>query len=170
MDENSTFDMIYLAIEYLMIGVFLVIVTTALSLRNDFAETRNAQILNTQKIKQYREFNLYNLGECTGTECTNHIYGDQVIELIRRYYDHPDFEIYVDRTSESGDSLVVNRENIALNPELYSLANLQTLFKSKSEFHPYLVYNGIDPSSISSYQDGVYGSITGIALYWQTDN
>ncbi len=170
MDQNSPIELIQLAVEYILIGAFLVMVTYAMSIRDDLADTRNQQIASEKNVQQYREFNSYNLGECTGAGCTNHIYGDEVIELIRRYYDDSEFEIYVNKTSGTGTSLTVNITNTTLYPEVYTLANLQKLFNSKSEFHPYLVYNGVSPSSITSYQSGELGTVTGIVLYWIKDN
>ncbi|ROR31738.1 hypothetical protein EDD66_101356 [Mobilisporobacter senegalensis] len=170
MDQRSPIEMIYLAIEYILIGAFLVMVTYALSIRNSYAETRNAQITSENNIRQYREFYAYNMGECSGSTCVNHIYGDEVIELIRKYYDDPDFEIYINKTDEHGSSLLVNITSVASNPDIYSLSNLQNLIDSKAEFHPYLVYNGISPSSITSFQNGSLGNVTGISLVWITDN
>ncbi len=170
MDDRSHIEMIYLAVEYILIGAFLVMVTYAMSLRNDFAQSRNEQIANEIKINQYRKFNSYDLGECTGEACLNHIYGDEVIELIRRYYDNSDFEIYIDKTSQTGSSLRVNRSSVLKNPDTYKLSNLQKLIDSKSEFHPYLVYNGVDPSTITSYYQGSLGSVTGMVLKWKKDN
>lgn len=170
MDQRSPIEMIYLAIEYILIGAFLVMVTYAMSIRNSYAETRNAQVTSQSNIRQYREFYAYNKGECTGSDCVNHIYGDEVIELIRKYYDDSDFEIFINKTSEHGTFLIVNISATTANPDVYSLSNLQNIIDSKAEFHPYLVYNGISPSSVTSFQNGSLGNVTGISLVWITDN
>lgn len=170
MNERSAIDMLQLAVEYVLIGALLVIAGYALSLRNDFAESKNNQFESIKAIRQYREFNAYNKGECTGTTCTNHIYGDEVIELIRRYYDDPDFEIYIDRTGATGAALLVNEASVAARPADYTLANLQLRISSRSEFHSFLVYNGIRPKSVFSYQNGSIGYVTGISIKWIKDN
>jgi hypothetical protein len=170
MNERSAMDMLQLAVEYVLIGALLVIAGYALSLRNDFAETKNNQIESIRGIRQYREFNTYNKGECTGATCTNHIYGDELIELIRRYYDDPDFEIYIDRTGATDDELLVNATSVIANPAEYTLENLQLRISSRSEFHPFLVYNGISPQSVSSYQNGSVGNVSGISIKWIKDN
>lgn len=166
MNEKSAMEMLQLAVEYILIGALLVIASYALSLRNDFANSKNQQIENIRAIRQYREFNAYNLGECKGLSCANHIYGDEVIELIRRYYDDSEFEIYIDNTGLTGDPLIVNSTYVTLHPEEYTLESLQKKISSKSEFHTFLVYNGVSPQSISTYQNGSIGNVTGIMVKW----
>jgi hypothetical protein len=170
MNERSAMDMLQLAVEYILVGALLVIAGYTLSLRNDFAETKNGQTESINAIRQYREFNDYNKGECTGMTCTNHIYGDEVIELIRRYYDDSEFEIYIDRTGATDEALLVNASSVAAQSEDYSLVELQLRISSRSEFHPFLVYNGVSPQSISSYQNGSIGNVTGISIKWIKDN
>ena len=170
MNERSAIDMLQLAVEYVLIGALLVIAGYALSLRNDFAETKNNQIESIRAIRQYREFNAYNKGTCTGAACTNHIYGDEVIELIRRYYDDQDFEIYIDHTGATEGALLVNAASVIADPNQYTLEELQLRISSRSEFHPFLVYNGISTPAVSSYQNGSVGNITGISIKWIKDN
>lgn len=170
MDQSSSFDMIMLGMEYILFAAFLLILGHFISLRNDFAETRTEQSASINAIKQYREFNQYDKGECTGVDCKSHLYGDEVIELIRKYFNDPDFEIYIDKTSENGYEFIINATLASANPNTYTLDSLQQLIDSRTEFHPYLVYDGITPSQYTTYSESSLGDVTGIALFWKKNN
>lgn len=170
MEQSSTFEMISLGIEYILFAAFLIIFIQTMSIRDRFAETRAEQIDKIRGIRQYREFSYYDKGECFGEECKNHLYGDEVIELIRKYYDESDFEIYINKINKDGGEFVVNESTVALNPLEYSLETLQKQIVSTSEYHPYLIYDGITPSEHTTYQNSSLGTVTGIALFWKKNN
>lgn len=170
MEQSSTYDMIMLGVEYMLLAAFLVILVHFSSLRDDFAITRSEQTASVNAIRQYREFNQYDKGDCTGGDCKSHLYGDEVIELIRKYFNDPDFEIYIDKTSENGTELIINATLSSANPNAYTLETLQKVIDSKTEFHPYLVYDGITPSQYTTYSESSLGEVTGIALFWKKNN
>ena len=170
MEQTSPFEMISLALEYILFAAFLVVLVQTLHIRDRFAETRTEQVSKIREIRQYREFNHYDKGECIGDACVNHLYGDEVIELIRKYYDNTDFEIYIDKTSNAGEEFIVNAMIASINQEIYSLESLQKLLSSRSEFHPYLVYDGVTPSIYTTYQNSSLGTVTGIALFLKKEH
>lgn len=170
MEQSSTYDMIMLGLEYMLFAIFLISLTNFISLRDNFAETRSEQTASINAIRQYREFNQYDKGECTGVDCKSHLYGDEVIELIRKYFNEPDFEIYIDKVDINGSEFVINATLATANPSAYTLDSLQKLIDSRTEYHPYLVYDGITPSQYTTYSESSLGEVTGIALFWKKDN
>ena len=159
-----------MALEWFMIGAFLIFVVFGFSMRSSFAETRNRQIEASDSLRQYLKFAKYNRGPCTGGEdCIGDIYGDELIAVIREYYTDPEFEIYIDRTSGNGEQMYVNALMAETNPSDYTVEHLQDIIPSLSRFHPYLVYNGVNPDLISTEQHGEIGNVTGIAFIWVTD-
>ena len=170
MEQSSTFEMIALGIEYILFAAFLVIFIQTISIRDRFAESRAEQIDKMRGIRQYREFSYYDKGECSGEECNQHLYGDEVIELIRKYYDDSEFEIYIDKLNKDGEEFVVNATIVVLNPQDYTLESLQKRISSTSEYHPYLIYDGITPSKDTTYQESSLGTVTGLSLFWKRDN
>lgn len=170
MEQSSTYDMIMLGVEYILFATFLIAMVSFVSLRDDFAETRSEQAASINAIRQYREFNQYDKGECTGADCKSHLYGDEVIELIRKYFSDPAFEIYIDKTDINGSEFIINATLATENPNAYTLDSLQELIDSYTEYHPYLVYDGITPSQYTTYSDSSLGEVTGIALFWKKDN
>lgn len=170
MEQSSTFEMVALGIEYILFAAFLVILIQTISIRDRYAESRADQIDKMRGIRQYREFSYYDKGICSGEECKQHIFGDEVIELIRKYYDDSEFDIYIDKFNTEGVEFIVNATIVSINPQDYTLESLQKRISSRSEFHPYLIYDGITPSENTSYQNSSLGTVTGISLFWIKDN
>lgn len=153
-----------------MIAALLVFVGFGISLRNDFAEVRNSKAEAADSLRQYLKFTKYDRGECTGdSTCNGDLYGDEVIAVIREYYNDPDFEIYVDKASATGSAITVNSVTVNEHPEDFTVEHLQDVIPSMSRFHPYLVYNGVYAETVSSEQVGRLGNVTGISFIWVQD-
>lgn len=74
MIEREVKSIIYLAIELIIVGVVLYMVSYASHLRTEMAEDRNEEIITRELSCNYREFNGYSMGHTrTGIEVVNFI-------------------------------------------------------------------------------------------------
>ena len=166
---DSSRDTLMLGFSLTILGSIMLIFLFGVQLKNKYANIINSKTLVNQQMANFREFNKYDMGSYNAS-ASNHIYGDELIELIRKYY-NTDFTIYIDKTSSSGGSLKCNHSEYIKDKTLYSYESLQRRISPKAEFHTYLCYNGADPEKITSYQssDG-YKEVTGIAVKFVRNN
>jgi hypothetical protein len=169
MDNENVQDIFGIAIQFILIGLFLTFCIFALHIRTSFAVTRNEQIDNTRKIREAREFNKFKQRECTGPGCEGHVYGDDIIELLREHA-AGDLEIYINKVSETGISLLLNSDTAVREANLFTSYSLNTLLNAQSEFHPFLIYDGGDITNSIYYNNNSTGQITGVAFVWISDN
>lgn len=165
MSESEITKAIYIAINMFLLAMILTMFSTGLQLRNDYAKVKNEQLRTELHMQDYREFNKYDMNDCTGDgEVDKHIYGNEVVELIRNYYNSPKITIWLDMTSNSSNSkrgvylfgnMAKHYYDSGNSPSASSFRNcdssfkeLQNLISPKDEFHTYLVYNSNNPDYI----------------------
>ncbi|BCJ93090.1 hypothetical protein acsn021_06590 [Anaerocolumna cellulosilytica] len=169
MDNENVQDIFGIAIQFILIGLFLTFCIFAFHIRSSFAVTRNEQIDSTRKIREARQFSKFKQNECTGHLCDGHVYGDDIIELLREHA-AGDLEIYINKVSETGISLRLNSETSVREANLFTTSSLNTLLNTQSEFHPYLIYDGGDVTNSIYYNKNSTGQVTGVAFVWISDN
>ena len=156
-------ETVFIAIGAILVASVLWFISSGIKLRNDFAHTRNSQIQTIDNAKEYREFNKYDGGECTG-DCKNHISGWEVVAVIREYVYDEGIEIYVDK-DDNGNAIKMNSILVRMNPDNYDTTYLQTILGATSKYHTMLIYDGADPEQVTSPQSKDYTStVTGIRI------
>ncbi len=157
-------ETIFLAVGLLIIAGVLFFAAVALDVRSEIAHAFNSENQSRELLQEHRKFNLYDGGNCTVTNCEDHINGDMVISLIRQYYQDTEIEIYVDNDS-NGDELYVSYKESREDPDKFTLRELQNRIDTSEIYHPYLVYNGVDVKTVSSKQgENRYNKVTGVSL------
>ena len=166
---DSAKDTLMLGFSLTILASIMTIFLFGVQLKNKYASILNNKTLVNQQMANFREFNKYDMGDYNAS-AKNHIYGDELIELIRAYY-NTSFTIYIDRTSDSSSSLTCNHSEYIKDKDKFSYESLQRLISPKAEFHTYLCYNGTPPEEVNSYQssDG-YKEVTGIAVKFVRSN
>lgn len=149
---------VYIAISAILLSIVLTFISVVMRIGSDFAAVRNDELATNLILQQAHKFNKYD---------NKIIYGDDVIELIRMYYDSG-LEIYINTPDGSGGPIRINPQTVRTNPSLVSLAYLQSKFTPTKKFLAQVVYNAADPSKVSSpmVNKPVGSEVTGISLWW----
>lgn len=169
MDNESIQDIFAVAIQFILLGLFLIFCIFTFHIRTSFAATRNTQIDSTRKIREAREFSKFKQSDCTGIGCLGHVYGDDIIELLREHT-AGDLDIYINKVSEYGVSLWLNTNTAITEATIFTTNSLNSLLSTQSEFHPYLIYDGGDVTKPDYYNKNSTGQVTGVVFLWISDN
>lgn len=155
---EETKETVYISISLIMLAALLSFASLFITYRDQLASTRNSQLISTMQLDQYRAFNKYD---------DNIIYGDEVVELVRMYYD-TGLEIYINSIDGASGPIVINEETVKHNPNIVTLNYLRTNFKSTKSFRAQVAYDSIDTSTvIGSPMNKLSSSeVTGVALEW----
>lgn len=111
--ENETREVTYLALSLMMIALVIGFISYGLGITRRVSAERNTEIAANEKIEQYRKFNAY--------DCKT-LFGDDVVELIRMYYDST-VVIYADyrENVSTGDKVGLEFTNTAANQVSHGL-------------------------------------------------
>ncbi len=161
-DLSEIKETVYIAVSSTILAAVLTLVSVFTYIRSDLAAARNEEILSAQNILQYRQFNKYD---------NKTVYGDEVIELIRLYYD-AGIEIYVNSPDGVSGPIRINETTVKSNPTLISLTYLQNTFQTRRQYTAQVVYNAINPATVTApMTNKPQGSeVTGISLIWVSNN
>ena len=167
--QNEISMSLTMAVASLMTASVMFSAAYMMDVRREYANAVENKYRSERLLKEYREFNKYDMGD-HNSSCDRHIYGDQLIELIRNYYD-TDLTIYVDKVSSTGSSLTSNFDEYMANKDKYSYANLQKLIPPRAEYHTYLVYDSADPATVTGYTSPITDNlVTGIRVQFIKEN
>lgn len=149
-------EVVYVALGLFIVSLVLGTASFFIHLRDDMANTRNAQIQTTEVTTLYREFNKYN---------DTIIYGEDVIEVIRAYFD-TDVAVYVDRIGGSGTSYYVTKELVKTNKNLVEIKSLQAKFGPNQKYKAYLVFDSVDvrTAKVPMFNAQITHEVTGIKI------
>lgn len=136
--ENSV-DIIKIALEYILLAVFLVFVLKFIGLRNSYAQAMNQQYDLQTKTQLRLEFEKYNTGT-NQSDLREALTADMVLEAIRRYRDGS-ICIYVDKMQDGSELYVdaLNAESMKNKLTVTALTNNLDMIHAR--YHPYLVYD-----------------------------
>lgn len=149
---------VYIAVSAILLSIVLTFASVVISIESDLATVRNDELAANQALEQARKFNKYD---------NKIISGDDVIELIRMYYDSG-IEIYIDTFDGTSGPIRINSQTVRVNPSLVSLSYLQSKFTPSKQFLAQIVYNAVDPAIVASpmINKPVGSEVTGISLRW----
>lgn len=167
--HDETTGILSLGVELVLLGAVVITIAGLVVARNRLSDAVNRRSNTDISTANYRQFNKYDMGEHS-SDCKNHIYGDELMELIRNYYD-TDITIYVDKLSSSGSSLTCNRAEWLRDKDKFSYKELQKVISPNTEYHTYLVYDDNNASEVDYYTPPRAGSVvTGVAVYFVAEH
>lgn len=162
--ENEIKEVYVLAVNCIITALVLAIVAIGLNTRNSFASARNNQTAKEAAYSEYVKYGVYKEKD---------LIGDEVITLIREYYDQDGMTIYVDRDSD-GNEFEISKEIARQHPDLVELDSLKNTIDSTSEYKSWLVYDFYDIDDFVTLSDEAKrniaqtaGTVTGIVLIRQ---
>lgn len=149
-------DTIYLSVGLIILAMVLGFVAILLDVRGDIASIVNDNYGTKAKVEEYRQFNKFD---------NTTVYGDDVIELVRLYYDSG-LDIYINKTSNADtNGLRINSLTVREDASLASLQFLRTKLDTKKKFKSFLVYDSYNPELVSDKMTPKsYSEVTGITL------
>lgn len=148
-------EVVYIAISLIILSMVLGVVVIVIDIRSDFAEIRNAEIVTTVQMKEYRKFNKFNNREITGVD---------IIELIREIK-NSEIEVYVDKLN-GGSLYHLTPEKISLDNTIVDVDTLQSQIRPDYVYESYLRYDFEEVKTVAapSTNNSNYGTITGISI------
>lgn len=141
-------EVVYIAISLFLAGMILTSISMFVHLRDSMAVVRNNEIQIANETSAYREFNKYN---------DTIVYGDDIIEAIRNYYD-TDVRVYVNSISPTNGGSYYIEKNLTNIKSLTDITQLQNLFNTNVAYRAYLVFDLYDKTSIVNVKVPMYNS------------
>ena len=169
MNYDGIVDIIKQGIECLLIATFLIFSMYIIHVRNDYAETANAQMLTKEITQNDLEFSMYNTGKTLGAS-DEWLTADEVIACFRKYKSG-DVEVYLDK-DKTGNPLILNVDTVAADNQRaagtaskFSVTKLINTVDNKYYYHPFLLYDGttVDQVDFTNYDNSGY-AVTGVVF------
>lgn len=162
--QDEVKDTFTLAINCAVAALVIVFIVMGVSLRNQMAQARNAQIAQQARYKESVRYSGYDDSLLTG---------DEIITLIREFYSNEGLEIYLDK-DRNGNELYITTQLSRQNPNLVKIESLKSRIDStkttdgkgyKTLYRVYLVYDSTDVKGVTKKQtQEPYSLVTGIKI------
>jgi len=140
MESNAT-GITKIAIEFVMVAIFLAIALRIVYLRDTYSEAFTKRQDTEVALDTSLEFGKYS-GNKTKTDRLVTVTGDEVLAALRDYH-RGEIAIYVDAT-KTGQIYQIP-STIAAHPEYFTVSALQASIDLTAYYYPYLVYDNEDP-------------------------
>lgn len=162
--DNEIKEVYALALNCIIVAMVLALAMLGIHTRNEFAAARNNQTSRERAYQQYVNVEVYQDSILTG---------DEVISIIRDFYDEEGMEIYLDRDS-AGDELNITKTLARQNPDLVDIEELRNKILPDFTYSVWLVYDFYDIQDFINLPDDAKrttprtaGNVTGIVLLRQ---
>lgn len=162
--QDEVKDTFSLAVNCVIAALILAFIVMGVSVRNQMAQSRNAQLAQQTRYKESVQYNGYDDALLTG---------DEIITLIRDFYSHEGLEIYLNH-DKSGNPLYVTTQLSRQDPNLVKIETLKSRIDSSKTadgkkyntlYRVYLVYDSMDIKNVTAQQTPApYSLVTGIAI------
>lgn len=162
--ENSSTGISKIAIEFIMVAIFLGIALRVVHLRNTYAEAYSKRqdteiaLNNTLKYGKYT-------GNKTKAEKEYTVTGDIVLEALRSYH-RGELIIYVDKDKnnvpikQDASSLAIDAKR-PVDVREFTVAGLTARLDLTAEYYPYIVY---DSAAVETEYGNTGVEVTGIVF------
>lgn len=154
MNADSAIHMINMAIEYLLIVIFIGAIMRFVIMRNNYAQAYNDKVVLQEAVDNQLRYEGYSTGTDIGNkaEC---VLGNHVIEAIRQY-SNGELRVYVDKDA-FGNNIYMDRDTLRLTPYAFSVAALVDKIEATDYYHPFLVYDTreMDDFTVGSQVTGI---------------
>lgn len=139
--ENTSTGILKIAVEFIMVALFLMIALRVIHLRDNYSVAFNNRKDVERALENTLEFSKYS-GNKTKTTRNVALTGDQVLECLRNYR-QGEMVIYVDK-DKNGAEIYQTASGVESSPTAYTVAVLAQRLKFESEYYPYLIYDNAD--------------------------
>lgn len=162
--ENQSTGISKIAIEFIMVAIFLGIALRVVHLRNTYAEAYSKRQDTEVALNNTLKYGKYT-GNKTHDEKEYTVTGDIVLEALRNYH-RGELVIYVDK-DKNGAPIRQDASTLAIDSKKpfdlreYTVAGLTQRLDLTAEYYPYIVY---DNAAIETEYGNTGVEITGIAF------
>lgn len=144
--ENTSTGILKIAVEFIMVALFLMIALRVIHLRDNYSVAFNNRKDVERALENTLEFSKYS-GNKTKTTRNVTLTGDQVLECLRNYR-QGEMVIYVDK-DRNGAEIKQDASKIALDEKKplasreFTVSALAKRLDLAAEYYPYLVYDNV---------------------------
>ena len=169
MSYDGIIDLLKQGIEYMLIGIFIVLALYVVRVRDNYADATNNINMVQKSTQDELEFSMYDTGSHL-SESDEWITADEVIACFRKYKSG-DMEVYLDK-DKTGSPLVLSIDTVledekrpAGQPSKFSVSRLVNTVDNRYYYHPFLLYDGVTVDSVDfkNYDNSGY-AVTGIVF------
>lgn len=157
---DSVIDLFKMALEWILIGIFVILVIRVMSVRDSYATKITEKQVRESAVNESLEFSKYNTG-INQTDISECILASEVIACIRKY-DRGELPIYVTKADGSGKLYNQNTSK-----DDYKLASIESQIDYNAYYHPYLVYDTESVTQSYTTLEHAGDEVVGIIFVYQ---
>lgn len=154
--ENSGTNVTKIAMEFILVALFLMIAIKVIRLRDTYSEAYTRRRDVEIALDNSLEFGKYS-GNKTASDTVYQVTGGDVLEALRNYR-NGEVVIFVDK-DKHGVSIKQDALNSLTHPELFTAEYLSGRIDLASLYYPYLVY---DNAAVETKYGNTGLEVTGI--------
>ena len=140
--ENTGVNISKIAIEFIMVALFLSIALRVIYLRDSYSDAYTKRQDTEIALSNSLEFGKYT-GNKVKTDRVKTVTGGEVLEALRNYR-HGEAVIYIDKTKHNA-TILQSPATINAAPASYTVEALSGVLDMRDLYYPYLVYDNADP-------------------------